>query len=226
VNDVASLALRGFVVGFAIAAAIGPIGLLCIRRTLADGAAAGLATGLGAATADAMYGAVAAFGLTAISRALVEARRPLGVAGGAILIGLAVRQIARAAWSRATSREMTTRSEMTVRSEMTARTTDGGDLATSFATTVALTLANPATILSFAAAFVGLGLATGGGLAAAGLVSGVFAGSAGWWCVLVGVTSVARPRIGPRGMAVVNLGSGALIALLGLLAVAVSLAQG
>lgn len=86
-----SLFLRGLLVGFSIAAPVGPIGLLCIRRSLADGRAIGLATGLGAATADACYGAVAAFGLSAVSRGLLAQRLWLQLAGGALLIALGVR---------------------------------------------------------------------------------------------------------------------------------------
>ena len=87
------LYLRGLAIGFAIAAAIGPIGLLCIRRTLVEGRAIGLATGLGAATADALYAAVAAFGLTAVSGVLIEEHRPLGIAGGLVLVLLAARML-------------------------------------------------------------------------------------------------------------------------------------
>src|ERR1700754_1732491 len=83
--------IKGFIMGFAIAAPVGPIGVLCIRRSLAEGRAIGLATGLGAATADATYGAVAAFGLTAISGFLVEQRAWLGLVGGLFLCYLGVR---------------------------------------------------------------------------------------------------------------------------------------
>ena len=84
---------RGLAIGFAIAAAIGPIGLLCIRRTLVEGAAVGVASGLGAAPADGFYASVAAFGLTAIADWLVAARRPLGVVGGCFLVALAIHSL-------------------------------------------------------------------------------------------------------------------------------------
>ena len=86
-----TLFLRGLVLGFTIAAAVGPISLLCIRRTLAEGRLVGLASGMGVATADATYGAVAAFGLTAVTDLLVDWRRALGIVGGAFLLWLAWR---------------------------------------------------------------------------------------------------------------------------------------
>ena len=84
-----ALALRGFVLGFTIAAAVGPISLLVIRRTLAEGQLYGLVSGLGVATADATYGAIAAFGLSAITDVLVNARQVLGLVGGVFLLWLA-----------------------------------------------------------------------------------------------------------------------------------------
>src|SRR6476660_9981418 len=84
-----ALALRGFVLGFTIATAVGPISLLVIRRTLAEGRLYGLVSGLGVATADATYGAIAAFGLGALTDALVNARQVLGLVGGVFLLWLA-----------------------------------------------------------------------------------------------------------------------------------------
>ncbi len=195
---------RGFVIGFVIAAAIGPIGLLCIRRTLVEGAAVGAVSGLGAATADGIYASIAAFGLTAVSEALLGARRPLGVVGGCFLVGLALRSLF-------------------LRPEAAAdrppRT-----LLSAYATTAGLTIANPATILSFAAAFVGLGLAGHGGAAAASLVLGVFSGSATWWVMLAAAVSTFRERMGPAAQRRLAGASSVLIGVLGIVAVGVSLA--
>jgi threonine/homoserine/homoserine lactone efflux protein len=159
--------LKGIAIGFAIAAPVGPIGVLCIRRTFADGRAMGFATGLGAATADAMYGAVAGFGLTAISGFLLGFQDELRLAGGAFLLCLGVKTfVVRPSTAQAPAR--------------------GTGLAGAWLTTAALTLANPATILSFAAVFAGAGLGQhryGTGEAAT-LVAGVFFGSAAWWLVL------------------------------------------
>ena len=83
--------LKGLIVGLSIAAPVGPIGILCIRRTLAHGRAAGFVSGLGAATADAMYGAAAGFGLTVVSSVLVGGQRWLRLVGGLFLLYLGIR---------------------------------------------------------------------------------------------------------------------------------------
>ena len=158
---------RGAVIGFAIAAPVGPIGVLCIRRTFADGWRAGLATGLGAATADAFYGAVAAFGLTAISSLLLGSQPWLQLAGGAFLCALGAKTfLAKPAGSPA---------------RIGAR-----GLAQAYATTVVLTATNPATILSFVAVFASAGFGKPGhGPGEAGaMVAGVLTGSAAWWVLL------------------------------------------
>ena len=202
--DLIGALLRGLVIGFVIAAAIGPIGLLCIRRTLVEGAAVGAVSGLGAATADGIYASVAAFGLTAVSDALVGARRPLGVVGGCFLIGLAIHSLL-------------------VRSEA-APDRPPRSLLSAYATTVGLTIANPATILSFAAAFVGLGLAGHEAPVAGALVAGVVSGSATWWVLLAVTVATFRDRLGPEALRRLAAGSSVLIGLLGLAAVGASLA--
>ncbi|MEK7444561.1 MAG: LysE family transporter [candidate division NC10 bacterium] len=194
--------LRGLVIGFSIAAPVGPIGVLCIRRTLADGRAVGFAAGLGAATADALYGAVAGFGLTVVSTALVGQQGWFRLVGGAFLCWLGARTfLARPA-------------------EAAAPAARGAGLAGAYASTLVLTLTNPMTILSFAAVFAGLGVgAAGAGYgAAAVLVLGVFAGSALWWLVLSGAVGLLRDRVTPRGLRWVNRASGTIIAGFGLLA--------
>jgi threonine/homoserine/homoserine lactone efflux protein len=169
--------VKGAVIGFAIAAPVGPIGVLCIRRTFAEGRDAGLATGLGAATADALYGAVAGFGLTAVSGFLLGFQNELRLFGGLFLCALGLRT--------ALARPAGSPSRIA-----------GRGLAQAYVTTVALTLANPATILSFAAVFAGAGLgqqAYGAGAALA-MVGGVFAGSAAWWLLLSGFVDRWRRR--------------------------------
>jgi threonine/homoserine/homoserine lactone efflux protein len=207
-----AFAVRGLAVGFVIAAAIGPVGLLCIRRTLTGGRAAGLATGLGAATADALYASIAAFGLSAAADLLVSERRALALAGGVLLVGVAAR-----GW---------VRRHAPARATVPGRTGAPGTLLGAWATTVALTITNPATILSFVAAFAGFGLVTGGGLEAAALVAGVFAGSAAWWVVLVGASDVLRPRLGPVGLARLSGVSAVLIGGMGALAILGGALQG
>jgi threonine/homoserine/homoserine lactone efflux protein len=190
------LLLRGVALGFSIAAPVGPIGVLCIRRTLAHGRVTGLVTGLGAATADAFYGGVAAFGLTALSSLLVSARVWVHVIGGAFLLYLGVRTLlARPAEKPAEAR--------------------GVGMAGTYASTLLLTLANPATIIAFAAVFAGLGLGVTsgqGGYAAAALTTlGVFSGSTLWWLLLSGGVSVLRARLTTGALHWVNRVSGAIL---------------
>ena len=198
-----TLFLRGLVLGFTIAAAVGPISLLCIRRTLAEGRLVGLVSGMGVATADATYGAIAAFGLTAVTDLLVDWRRALGIIGGAFLLWLA--------W----------RTFRSVPGE-TARNGDGDarrGLPGAYLSTLGLTLTNPMTILSFAALFVGLGV-TGGDAAGATLLTlGVFAGSAAWWVVLVTVVGAVRSRLTTSGLRRVNVVSGLVIGAFALVAI-------
>jgi threonine/homoserine/homoserine lactone efflux protein len=191
---------KGVIVGFSIAAPVGPIGVLCIRRSLAQGAAMGLATGLGAATADAMYGCVAAFGLTAVSTALLRLNFWLSLLGGLFLCWLGVTTfIAPPAPESAAAG---------ARSRLAA-----------WSSTVGLTLSNPATILSFAAIFAGFGLgAYASWSAAAAMVLGVFAGSALWWLILSSAAGGLRARITPAWMRWINRASGLIIASFGIIA--------
>ncbi|HEV8280400.1 MAG TPA: LysE family transporter [Candidatus Limnocylindrales bacterium] len=198
-----SLLTRGFVLGFTIAAAVGPISLLCIRRTLAEGRTVGLVSGMGVATADATYGAIAAFGLTAVTDLLVDWRRVLGLVGGLFLLWLAWRTI------RAVPGEAAT-----------AANGERRGLAGAYLSTLGLTLTNPMTILSFAALFVGLNV-TGGNASGAGLLTlGVFAGSAAWWVVLLTTVGAVRSRLTPSGMRRINVVSGGLIGAFALVALA------
>jgi len=185
---------KGIVLGFSIAAPVGPIGLLCIRRTLAQGRAAGLATGLGAAVADCTYGFVAAFGLTAVSGVLVSQEWWIRVLGGLFLCYLGI-----GAFLATPARE--------------APATGGRGLLLHFASTFVLTITNPMTILSFLAVFAGLGLVSTAGAYREGamLVAGVFLGSALWWFLLSGATSLFRDKFTVEAMRWVNRGSGLLL---------------
>jgi threonine/homoserine/homoserine lactone efflux protein len=185
---------RGAVLGFSIAAPVGPIGVLCIRRTLSDGRATGLATGLGAAAADGLYGTVAALGLTWVTSLLVGQQMWIRVIGGAFLLWLGLRTLR----ARPSDRQAEAK---------------GRGLGGAFLSTFALTLTNPMTILSFVAVFAGLGLAAGASspLAALLLVSGVIAGSAAWWLLLSSVVHAVRGRFDQRAMSWVNRFSGAVL---------------
>jgi len=181
--------LKGLAFGFILAATVGPMWILCLRRTLAFGPAAGLASGMGIAVADGLYGAVAAFGLTAVSGFLLGWSFWIGLVGAAFLIFLGIK---------------------TLVSKPTDDTKDAAPQghASAFLSTLALTLANPPTILAFVAIFAGLGL-TSSSYAAAGLITlGVFLGSASWWLVLAAGAGALRSRLGPRLMRGINLVSG------------------
>jgi threonine/homoserine/homoserine lactone efflux protein len=209
--------LRGLLIGFSIAAPVGPIGVLCIRRTFADGWRIGLLSGLGAATADATYGAVAAFGLTAISSLLVSGQVALRLVGGIFLCYLGVRGLLTkpAPASPDATDTITSPSTSHVRSSIAA-----------YASTVGLTLTNPTTILSFVAIFAGLGVgsASRGYLGAALLVAGVFVGSALWWLILSSTVAGLRVRFRPSAVGWVGRASGGVLLAFGLLAL-VSLIQ-
>ena len=190
----AQVFLQGAIVGFAIAAPVGPIGVLCIRRALASGRVSGLVSGLGAATADATYGAIAGFGVTLLSTLLVSQQVPIRLLGGAFLVFLGVRIL------------------LSVPRDPHRK--PGGSLASDYLSTFALTLSNPVTIVAFAAIFTGLGITGQAGdyTAATFLVSGVFAGSAFWWVILSGVVSAFRDAFDLERMRWVNRISGLVIA--------------
>lgn len=190
--------LNAMAIGFAIAAPVGAIGALCVRRTLQGGFAPGLAVGLGAALADASYGAVAAFGLSALTDFLVYWHETLKISGGLVLILLGVRTL------------------LVVGDfgpERQAPQVRFGGLAGDVATTFALTLANPTTILFFIAIFAGLGLMQAGGETgqALAIVAGVFSGSLAWWLILAGGLSAVRKRIPDAALPWINRFAGALL---------------
>ena len=190
--------LKGVAIGVAIAAPLGPIGVLCIRRSLLEGRRLGFVTGLGAATADALYGCVAAFGLTAISGALVGLRAWLALAGGLFLCGLGVRTFRSTAATQAVPIQ-------------------GRGLLPAYLSTVFLTLTNPMTLLSFVAVFAGLGLGAAPDYLAAGAwVSGVFIGSALWWLLLSSGASSLQSRVGSAGARALNRVSGCIICAFGI----------
>ena len=195
-----SFLLQGLILGFSIAAPVGPIGVLCIRRTLTEGRIAGFVSGLGAATADAFYGAIAGFGLTFISTFLIDQQLWLRLTGGFFLLYLGVK---------------------TFRSSPpdNAALQDRSGIFGAYASTLVFTLTNPLTILSFAAIYAGLGLtATGRNyVSAALLVLGVFAGSAAWWLILSGGISLFRKSFTLEALGWINKVSGLAITIFGLI---------
>jgi threonine/homoserine/homoserine lactone efflux protein len=197
----ASVLLRGFLLGFVIAASPGPIFFLCLRRTLTRGWLTGLVSGFGVATADGFYAALAAFGVGAVALVLAGERRWLVLIGGAVLVLIGLRSLF--------DRPKATESPST-----------GVGLAWAYVSTLGLTLANPSTIISFAALAATLGLGAGAGLLPPSvLVIGVIAGSAAWWTALAGLGAGLRARFTPKVLRGISAISGIAIAGLGMLAI-------
>ncbi len=195
--------LRGLLIGFSIAAPVGPIGVLCIRRTLAEGRLTGFLSGLGAASADMMYGAIAAFGLTAVQDLLVVQQVWLRLIGGLFLLYLGIKTF----FSRPAEQ---------------AAVVKGLSHGSAYLSTFFLTLTNPVTILSFVAIFAGLRLGeTNGDYASATLiVLGVFLGSAAWWLTLSAGVGLLRSKFTSTTLVWVNRLAGLVITTFGILALA------
>jgi threonine/homoserine/homoserine lactone efflux protein len=190
-----ALFLKGLLIGFAIAAPVGPIGILCIQRSLHDGFKIGLMTGMGAAFADGTYGLIAGFGLTAVSSLLISHRFWIQTLGGLFLLYMGIKLILSSPPDKLTKNYDKSASH-------------------AFGTTFLLTLANPATILSFIAVFAGLGLGTlhPNTPSAITLVLGITLGSACWWIMLSGgVAFVLHKRINTTFMRMINWISGVII---------------
>lgn len=193
------LFFKGLLVGFLIAMPVGPIGILCIQRTLHKGKLHGMVSGLGAATADAIYGFIAAFGLTFISNFLVKEQPWLRLVGGIFLCYMGARVLLSKSEKRATPE-------------------DGASYVSDYVSAFILTFTNPTTFLAFAAAFAGLGLVSliEHHIAALLLVAGVFVGSGLWWLILSGITATFLGKLLYTRPAWLNKVSGIIIIAFGL----------
>ncbi|HUH82991.1 MAG TPA: LysE family transporter [Stellaceae bacterium] len=189
--------IKGAIVGVVIALPLGPVGVLCVRRTLVEGPSYGFVSGLGAATADSLFGVIAGFGLTIVRDFLLGYQDWLGVGGGLFLLVVGIRALTR---------------------PPEAELGPVGDeaLFAAYVSTFALTITNPITILAFAAIFAQIGVSNGSGYLDTGLlVIGVFLGSLVWWLGLsFGIASLHR-RLGSFNLAWLNRISGAVLALSG-----------
>ncbi len=194
--------LKGLIIGFIIAAPLGPIGILCARRTLTQGRRAGFFSGIGAASADVLYGFIAAFGLSLVSDILLNHQVWFRLSGGVVLCFLGIR----------------TFMEMPAEVKLKTKRVYAG----MFTSTFFLTLTNPVTILSLAVVFAGFGLAGARGniVSAIVLVTGLFAGSVLWWLFLVGMFSIFRRRFDHQELRWINRIAGLIIAISGVLALA------
>jgi threonine/homoserine/homoserine lactone efflux protein len=186
--------IQGIVLGLSIAAPVGPIGVLCIRRTLTNGMLIGFISGLGAATADATYGFIAAIGISAVSAFFLDHQSYLRLVGGMFLLYLGY----------------TTFKSMPAEAAANA---SGEGLIGAYASTLFLTLTNPLTIMSFAAVFAGLGVSAIGenSISSFFLVIGVFLGSMLWWLILSGMVNVLRHNFDHKRLKLVNQLSGLII---------------
>ena len=190
---------KGLVVGFLISTPVGPIGVLCIQRTLNKGKLHGIVSGLGAATADAIYGFIAAFGLTFISNFMVKEQLWLRLVGGIFLCYIGVRAFL-------------------FKSEQRTAPGDSTSYVRDYVSMFFLTLANPITFFAFAATFAGLGLVNliEHHIAALLLVAGVFVGAGLWWLILSGITATFLGKLLYSRPAWLNKISGIVIVVFGL----------
>lgn len=193
--------LKGMIIGFAMAVPIGPIGIIFIRKTLTEGRLHGLIIGLGAATADLLYGSIAAFGLTIISDALFSQRLWIRIIGGIFLFYLGVR----------TFRAKPNNPKHDIKNSGMLR---------SYFTTIFLTFTNPLTIFAFIAVFAALGLGSElGYLSASVLVTGIFIGSGLWFLLLSSGVTFFRNRLDFAGLKWVNKIAGILIIVSGFIVI-------
>lgn len=193
--------LKGLAIGFSLAAPVGPVGILCVRRTLTYGERHGFMTGLSAATSDMIYGIIAAFGVTLISNFISEQQHWIRIIGGIFLLALGIHSF---------------RSH-----QVNSTTTNGGNGHTlSFVSTFFLTFTNPLTLFAFAAVFASAGIENivNDRLSGVLLVVGVFLGSLIWFSLLIGFARVFKEKITSSGLSLVNRISGSLLMLIGLLA--------
>ena len=198
------LFIKGFIIGLSIAAPVGPIGLLIIKRTLEKGWLTGLISGLGAATADLLYGSIAAFGLSIIISSLLGVKGLLSLVGGVFLIYLGVKTVRDSL--------KTSYSELEP-----AAASDKEGLVKAYLSVLVLTITNPMTILSFLAIFAGVGSESGEGsiFSALLIVIGVFIGSFGWWLFLCLSVDLIRSKITPKVMRGISVGSGMILTAFG-----------
>ncbi len=209
-NEFLYVTLVGLVLGFGISIPVGPINILCIQKTLNEGRHAGLIAGMGASAADAIYGMIAAIGLSFVAEYLQDHSVTLRIVGGLMIIALGVKAIVDA-----------------VRGKTNGNKDDGrrhwireaASHAGTFMSTFLLTLTNPVTILAFGAMFAALDLANhnlGSTWNQFGLFVGVFCGAIGWWTAVVMTVALFRERITPKFMSTVNKFAGSIMALCGL----------
>jgi len=194
--------LKGVGAGFVVAAPVGPVAVLCLRRTVARGALSGAVTGLGAAVADTVYGIVAAYGVSFLANLLLANEFWFRLVGGIVLCALAAKTL------------------FAGPAEARARSVNG--LAGDFVSALIITGTNPITVIAFGVVFTTIGVAGAGAELewAEALIAGVFTGSMLWWLTLTGIAGLFRSVLGRAGMRWINRVSAAVILLCGLIVLA------
>lgn len=196
---------KGLLIGISMAAPVGPVSILCIRRTLSHGFWLGVATGLGAATADGIFALIAAFGITSISQFLTAQTWWLELVGGLFLIFLGIR----AFWTQPVIELSGIKKKK---------------LTTSFMQSFLLTLTNPMTLVAFTVVFASLGITQPtSNFSAAKLATGVFIGSALWFTTLSGLVYLCRSYCTPYAFVQFHKISALLLACFGVLLVVMSI---
>lgn len=179
--------IQGMIFGFFLALPVGPVGVLCVQRTLAEGRLHGLLSGLGAAVGDALFGAIAAFGVSAVKDWLEAHQDDLRIVGGAVLLVLAVRTVIGKGEKKPAKRSDNENENRVVTQS----------LIKDFISTFMLAVTNPITLIAFAGLLATLGITDAGASVgnASILVAGVFLGSAGWWLAISTTAGVFRPFV-------------------------------
>ncbi len=199
------LIISGVIMGLIAAVPIGPVNLICIRRSFAFGPVNGFVSGLGAALGDGVFAAITFFGLTWIAELIQSYDAIIELVGGALLVWFGVH---------------------TILSPSAGKVEDGdknepgaSTLVRAMVSTFVLTITNPATLIAFASMFASFRALVGGAnsyVDAGFVVAGVVGGSAGWWLCLTSVIGIFHTRITDRTVRIINRGSGVLVALFGL----------
>ncbi len=213
--NTAEFFFKGLVVGFFVAAPVGPVAIMCIHRTVAHGRFAGTLCGLGATLADTIFGAIAALGLGFIATELIANQPWLRIGGGALLVTLGIKLMLSKHLSRRAEAQELEEEREEARALPSSQGLDDhiGNVVSAFA----VMITNPITLLSFAAIFAAIDIAEIGEKALWGfsLVAGVFVGSALWWTILITVSGLLRHRIDEQGILWVSRGAGALVLMFG-----------
>jgi threonine/homoserine/homoserine lactone efflux protein len=199
---------KGLVLGFSVAAPVGPIGILCMDRSLRHGKLSGFSTGMGAAAADTVYGAIAAIGIASVMGFLAGYERELRFVGGLLLLIVAWRMY------------ITPPPVFQQRAPGQKR-----PLLRLFTESFVLTISNPMTILGFMAVYAGLGIQAGNMQEICVVLAGVFLGSAAWWLSLSVGTVLLRQKLTPKFLERFSRGAGIMIGIFGVIALVQSLFQ-